>query len=121
MILFSLSVGLRECMDDVCILTARDGKEAVDMLQSRAVDFIVTDMHMPVMNGYDFIASVHRSHPRIPIIVMSSGYLPSAAPRFRPGTVRGYLLKPVEISLLASAISSILDHDERSPALSGIG
>ena len=55
-----------------CILTAENGEKALDVLESVHVDLIVTDLHMPVMDGFKLISEVKKRHPKIPIIVVSS-------------------------------------------------
>ncbi len=112
LILLSLSVGLGECVRDARILTARHGGEAVEILESQTVDCIITDLHMPVMSGYDLIAYVNRNHPNVPLYVMT-GECPSVVKgRFPAGTVNRFVPKPFNITLLASEISSMLDLGE---------
>ena len=47
------------------------GQDALEKLQTRDVDVVVTDMEMPVMNGLDFIRAAMTSDP-LPIIILSS-------------------------------------------------
>ena len=37
------------------ILTARNGKQGIEILKSTRVDFVLTDLDMPEMDGYQFI------------------------------------------------------------------
>lgn len=41
----------------VHVVTARNGQEAFDMLTCRTFDVVLCDIHMPVMNGLEFISS----------------------------------------------------------------
>ncbi len=50
---------------------AINGQDALDKLQSLAVDVVVTDMEMPVMNGLDFIKAA-MARESVPIVVLSS-------------------------------------------------
>lgn len=56
-------------------LTARDGREALAVLEAGGADFIVLDVAMPVMDGREFIAELGRrraGRPRgIPFVVMT--------------------------------------------------
>jgi chemosensory pili system protein ChpA (sensor histidine kinase/response regulator) len=58
------------------VVTAVDGADALDYLSqtSRAPDFIFTDLEMPNMNGFDFIANLRRAPgmKHIPTVVVSS-------------------------------------------------
>lgn len=52
----ALALRLGLFLKDCRILTAADGVAAVEILKSEPVDFIMTDLQMPVMNGYELIA-----------------------------------------------------------------
>lgn len=56
---------------DYTVITARNGAEAVQVLQSVPVDFILTVLEMPVINGYQFLSYVLRKHSDIPFLVMT--------------------------------------------------
>ena len=58
---------------DLIPLTAQDGSEALNMLQSKKIDLIITDLMMPQMDGLKFIIKSREINPRIPIAVIS-GY-----------------------------------------------
>ena len=53
------------------VTTARNGAEAVEVLQSVPVDFILTDLEMPVMKGYQLLLYIKNNYPRIPFLVMT--------------------------------------------------
>ncbi len=50
---------------------------ALDWLAHHAVDVIVTDMHMPTMDGHSFAVLVRKQTPDIPIVLLTSGTLPT--------------------------------------------
>jgi two-component system chemotaxis response regulator CheB len=51
--------------------TAPNGKAAIDKLDLLRPDVLVLDLDMPVMNGFETLATVKRSHPDLPVIVFS--------------------------------------------------
>ena len=56
------------------VLVARDGKEAIGRLNGRCPDLIVLDLHMPVMNGWQFRAEQRRLPSplaSIPVLLMT--------------------------------------------------
>jgi CheY-like chemotaxis protein len=67
-----LATELRESSNNFFVLTAKNGEEALRVLESDWVDLIVTDLKMPVMNGYDLISHMNKKYPGIPVIVISS-------------------------------------------------
>jgi CheY-like chemotaxis protein len=53
------------------ILSAQNGREALDVLRREPVHVLVTDLDMPVMDGFNLITKVDRLYPQIPVIVMT--------------------------------------------------
>lgn len=51
---------------------AADGIEALEQLNRRTYDLLITDVHMPRMSGIDLVRAVRRQGNRIPILVMDS-------------------------------------------------
>lgn len=54
-------------------LTAQDGLEALNVLKSKKIDLIITDLMMPKMDGLNFIVKSREFNPSLPIAVIS-GY-----------------------------------------------
>lgn len=78
------------------VLEAKNGLQALEILQSQPVDLLVTDIRMPGMDGIELVART-KSLPHIPLAIVVSGYddFHYAVEMLRSG-VRDYLLKPVE-------------------------
>src|ERR1039458_5587859 len=53
------------------IIMAENGGQALEMLRNEPVHVLVTDLNMPVMDGFNLIAKVSRYYPQVPIIVMT--------------------------------------------------
>ncbi len=88
-------------------LTAVNGEKALEILRRESIDVLVTDINMPVMDGYRLITSVHDLYPSIPIIVLTS--LPAGAPQDRAIALGALqvLSKPVRLSLLMEEIKQL--------------
>lgn len=54
------------------IVTARDGKRGAEILKTTPVKFVLTDLDMPEMNGFEFIDYARKHHPSIPVFAMAS-------------------------------------------------
>lgn len=63
---------------DCSILTARNGMEGIKTIDSVPVAFILTDLDMPVVDGYGVINHRNKSCPQVPLFVMSGGCSPEA-------------------------------------------
>lgn len=66
-----LSSGIGTTLDLFDVVTASDGREAIDVLERRSVDAVVTDLAMPVLDGFALIAHVTNLKRTLPVIVLS--------------------------------------------------
>lgn len=86
------------------ILMAAEGRQALELLRQEPVHVLVTDLNMPVMDGFNLIAKVSRFYPQVPIIVMTgldeSQHLNTP---LQLGAIR-ILTKPPRLTLLMDAI-----------------
>ncbi len=55
------------------ILLAKDGQEALDIISTKKVDIVISDMKMPRMNGLDLLKALKRDRPEIGVVIMT-GY-----------------------------------------------
>lgn len=99
------------------ILEARDGEEALSLLQSHAVDLLITDIRMPKMDGIALVEQLRTlAHP--PMVLAVSGYedFNYAVAMLRNG-VSDYLLKPVERQKFCAALEKLEEqYQERQQA-----
>lgn len=86
----------RSCLPLERILEARNGEEALRVLEEHAVDLMLTDVQMPKMNGIELVERV-KGMENPPLVVTISGFdeFTYAVNMLRNG-VKDYLLKPVE-------------------------
>ncbi|HET7131294.1 MAG TPA: response regulator, partial [Gammaproteobacteria bacterium] len=97
----------------VKVLTARDGLDAITVLQEHEVDIILLDIEMPRMDGYQFATHV-RNDPRVkhlPIIMITSRSGEKHRAKAIEIGVNDYLSKPYQESQLVSAIESLLGRE----------
>jgi len=94
----------------VRVLTARDGLDAVTVLQDHEPDIILLDIEMPRMDGYQFATHV-RNDPRckdIPIVMITSRSGEKHRARAIEIGVNDYLSKPYQEDQLINAINGLL-------------
>ena len=106
--LLSLVEGLRAHDQEFEIRTAENGKIATQILKDESVDLIITDLKMPVMDGFELLAYMSSHHPRIPVIVMTAYGTPVIENSVSHlGAIR-YLEKPLDFDLLVDNIYNIV-------------
>ncbi|BET59153.1 response regulator [Geobacter sp. 60473] len=77
------------------VLEASNGREGLDLFDHDRPDIVFTDLHMPVMDGFEFIAELAGKSPATPIIVISGiGHVKEVTRAMRLGA-RDYLVKPI--------------------------
>jgi len=54
------------------ISTASTGRRALELMEHERVDVVLTDLHMPEMDGYELLRILEKSHPETIRIVHSS-------------------------------------------------
>lgn len=107
MILRLTSEALESFGEGFEIKSALNGKEAVSILNSSKVDLIITDLKMPVMDGYELLSYLSKNYRNIPTIVMTGFGSPEIAKRLKQKGVIHYIEKPFEFDDLKEKVSQI--------------
>lgn len=58
--------------DGFTVATAEDGRRGLEYFHDGAVDLVISDVHMPVMDGPELISELRRIDPDLPVIVLNS-------------------------------------------------
>jgi len=93
--------------DKIMITIAKDGAEAIAIMQKRPASLVVTDIQMPRINGLKLLSYMSEYHKDIPCIVMT-GY---SSPTVKQKVIRDiihYIEKPFKIDKLGKMILSVL-------------
>ena len=92
--------------------TADDGLQALarwrDALASRRYGLLLTDLHMPAMDGYELTAAIRAGEPaaeRLPIVALTANALSGEAERCRAAGMDDYLSKPVQMAQLGTILA----------------
>jgi two-component system, NtrC family, response regulator AtoC len=77
-------------------LSARNGAEALELLERRAVDLVVSDLRMPGVGGMDLLRTVVERWPDLPVVILTAhGSVPLAVEAMRAGAA-DFVLKPFD-------------------------
>ena len=111
-------VGIMTQRWDVTLLLARNGKEALGLLQKEQVDLVVTDMEMAEMNGSELVTAIRNSSFAGLPVVLSTAYRYNEAETeelYRTGFT-GIITKPFNETLLAKKLFAALQSPVHVPA-----
>ncbi len=105
---------IRKCLEiigysEAEFIEAENGAKALEAIKGKAVDLIITDINMPVMDGRQFLARVKAS-PRLtdlPVLVITSTSNPATENEFLQMGAFAVLNKPVNPQNLAQVLQSM--------------
>jgi len=116
-LLDALSASLRCHLKDCGIVTAINGAKGVNIVESGQIDLIVTDLAMPVMNGYLFIEYAKKHCPATPLCVMTGSCSPHILEKLRSLGVGRWIEKPFQLDEFIQMISKELCLEPQSARL----
>lgn len=92
-------------------LVAEDGKQALHLINTQNVDCVVSDLHMPGMNGLALLGQIRQVSERLPfIMVTAQGEVQTAVEAMKLGA-SDYIQRPFELETLELAISKALTNN----------
>jgi DNA-binding NtrC family response regulator len=103
--------GLRLALEaeDRVVVTAADGREALDNIQERSFDVVITDLRMPGLDGLKLLDEIKKRSPETAVIMVSGyGTIDDAVKAMRLGAV-DFITKPVNIDELGYRVKKELD------------
>ncbi len=75
-VLDSISLFFSSVFPECLVLKAADGRQAIETMEVVAVDLVLTDLNMPVVNGYQLIEYIKKNLPSTPVLGMTSAPTP---------------------------------------------
>jgi len=94
---------------EVNIFKALNGKEALEILRAYKIDLVITDLAMPVMDGYELIDRIYGFIPDMPVIAITAYHIPDKEKKLRAKGLTYYLQKPFELKELEQQIIEALN------------
>lgn len=100
------------------VVTARNGKEGLEMVNKANPAMIITDILMPVMDGYAFLQKLRLLDSQIPVIFLSATYVTPEDKDFamRLGATR-FIEKPIETEDFLLTVAEIMMRDDNISAI----
>lgn len=90
-------------------IVAENGRQALELLERKDPDLLITDLRMPELDGFGLIDAVRASdrHRHLPVICLSSVNERSDIEALIEKGISDYVLKPVRVGDLADRIRTV--------------
>ena len=94
--------------ENYTIYTAENGEEALSIMEKHQVDLLISDIMMPVMDGYSLVKTLRETKYTLPILMITAkSQLESLEEAFKLG-VDDYMVKPIRLEELALRVRALL-------------
>ena len=89
---------------------AEDGSVALRMLQNTKFDFVVSDINMPVMNGFELLSAVKADDnlKHLPVLMVTAEARKEDIVRAAKDGAAGYIVKPFTKATLEEKVQKIM-------------
>jgi len=94
-------------------LTARDGREAIEVYEKYkdSIDLVLLDIVMPNMKGGEVFDRLKEINPEIKVLLVSGYSIDGEATKILERGCNGFIQKPFDMKQLSEAIRTILKND----------
>ncbi len=90
------------------VLCARNGKQALDVIENQRVDIMVADIMMPVMDGYELVERIRSQDNQLPVIFTTAKEgISDKTIGFKMG-IDDYMVKPINHEELVLRIEAVM-------------
>lgn len=96
------------------VLSSFSGQEALDILSQNNLDFIILDINLPDLSGFDLIEQIKIMNSNIPILILSACDLDSDILHGFNLGAEDYVTKPFNIEILHKKINVILKRNTKN-------
>ncbi len=95
------------------VKTAKNGKEGVDLASHDTFDIVITDIQMPVMDGYEAASTLRKKGFHNPILGLTAHAFREDRDRSKANGIDEHLTKPIDAETLVERVSFYLDRGRK--------
>lgn len=87
------------------------GKEGLEIMAQQAIDFVICDLSMPVMDGWQFVETLRKESKTssMPVIALTAHAMPGDQERVLDAGFNAYLTKPLDPEKFIDQIVKLLE------------
>ncbi|MFP5259585.1 MAG: PAS domain-containing protein [Acidobacteriota bacterium] len=101
------------------VVLAENGRVALEYLAAHAVDVVLMDIQMPVMDGLAATRAIRAGHldidPGLPVIGLSAYAMDQERERFLAAGFDDYIIKPIDVEVFFTVVARVLARRGRAP------
>ena len=97
------------------VRTACDGLEALQRMEGRMPDLVISDIQMPRMDGLSLLKAIRERFPGLSVVLMTGNREAAAEAAAEGGSARGCLGKPIKVEELLACIADIEAQSHSQP------
>jgi DNA-binding NtrC family response regulator len=91
------------------VLTAENGRDALELICCEDIDVVLCDLKMPVMDAVEVLKAVRTTYPDLPVIVITGqGTIENAAECMKKGAY-DFVTKPFRTDYVLSVVKCAID------------
>jgi len=92
------------------VLMSEDGRDAMKFFDGQTIDLVITDLHMPRLNGIELIKEVRRikDYRFVPILFLTTETKPELKQEAKAAGATGWITKPFDKNKLLQVIKKII-------------
>jgi|GEM_PF-2898127 len=117
MIRDSLFSYLSDRLKNYTVLTAEDGAQAINTLDSVPISLVVTDLEMPRIDGYGVIMHAKQHHPSVPVCIMTGSWTPDLLMLVRKLDLVPCIEKPFRFEEVEQMVIALLEKGAATSAV----
>lgn len=99
---------LGSLLEEIKVLTASNGKQALEIVKSNHLDLVITDLEMPIMSGFDLLAYLVHHNPDTNVIIITGVGSPEIEDYVYNCGSFGYMEKPLKTTIFVELVKSAL-------------
>lgn len=98
---------------DVSIEIVSNGVEALEKLREKPFDLLLSDVDMPLMNGYDLVSEIKNMDLNIPLVCVTAFAISGDKEKLLMHGFDGYISKPIDMDIMKSVLDPYLADGDR--------
>ncbi len=99
-----MASAFRRLRPDWELIEASNGEDAINALSSQPIDIALVDFNMPGIDGLELVAKIRKSHPKMPMAVVSANVQDEIIARARELNA-AFVTKPLTDEALGAFLS----------------